>query len=56
MKKLLLIALLAAFVSATNTPMVAKMLGFGATVAYAGDGNDQGGDVFGDCDGDCDTQ
>jgi hypothetical protein len=50
MKKLLLIALLATFVSATNTPMIAKVLGFGATAAYAQ--GDQGENV--DCDGDCD--
>ena len=51
MKKLLLIALLAAFASATNTPIVAKVLGFGQTVAYAND--DQGEDLSQDCDGEC---
>jgi hypothetical protein len=51
MKKIFLIALLAAFVSATNTPIVAKVLGFGATAAYAQNDNDQGENCDGDCDG-----
>jgi hypothetical protein len=40
MKKLLLLALLAAAVSATTMPTLGKVLGFSATAAYAQDDND----------------
>ena len=48
LQKLLLIALLAAAVSATTMPTLGKVLGFGHTVAFAqdsqGDDDDQGED------------
>ena len=48
MKKLLLVALLAAVASATTMPTLGKVLGFSATAAYAGDeqgdDNNQGDD------------
>jgi len=42
MQKLLLIALLAAAVSATTMPTIGKVLGFGHAVAYAQNDDDQG--------------
>ena len=42
-QKLMLLALLAAAVSATTAPTLGKVLGFGHSVAYAGQG-DQGDD------------
>jgi hypothetical protein len=55
MKKILLIALMAACVSATSAPILAKVLGFGATAAYAGPFlGDQGEDD--DAQGDNDNQ
>jgi hypothetical protein len=48
MKKMLLIALLAAFTSVTTAPFVSKVMGFGPGTAYAqddqGDDNDFQGD------------
>ncbi len=45
MKKMLLIALLAAFASATTTPILGKVMGFGPGTAHAQDqGNDSQGD------------
>jgi hypothetical protein len=44
MKKVLLIALLAAFASATTMPILGKVLGFSPTAAYAGNQNGQGQD------------
>jgi hypothetical protein len=45
MKKILLIALSAAFVCATTTPTLTKLLGFGPATAYAqSDENGQGQD------------
>jgi hypothetical protein len=46
MKKLLLIALLAAFASVTTTPILGGLAGFGPGTAYAQDDNDQGEDEF----------
>jgi hypothetical protein len=42
MKKLLLIALLAAFASATTTPILGGLAGFGPGTAYAQDDDAQG--------------
>ena len=44
MKKLLLFALLAAFVSGTTTPTLTKVLGFGSAAAYAAEDDDAQGD------------
>ena len=44
MKKILLMMLLAAFVSATTTPTFSKLMGFGPSVAFAQDDDDQGDD------------
>jgi hypothetical protein len=47
LQKMLLIALLAAAVSATTMPTLGKVIGFGHSAAYA---QDQGGDNQGDDD------
>jgi len=41
MRKLLLLALLALFVSATTTPIVSKVMGFGPGTAFAQDDDAQ---------------
>jgi hypothetical protein len=43
LQKMMLIALLAAAVSATTMPTLGMVLGFGHTAAYAGDQNDNSG-------------
>jgi hypothetical protein len=50
MKKLLLMALLAAFVSGTTTPTLTKVLGFGHS-AYAQDDQGEDNDNQGDDNG-----
>ena len=50
LQKMLMLALLAAAVSATTLPTLSKVIGFGYTVAFAADGN-QDGDSQGE-DGD----
>jgi hypothetical protein len=50
LQKMLMLALLAAAVSATTLPTLSKVIGFGHTVAFAADGN-QDGDSQGE-DGD----
>ena len=42
MKKILLMALLAAFVSGATTPTLTKVFGFGSAAAYAQPPGDQG--------------
>jgi len=42
MRKLLLIALLALFASATTTPILGKVMGFGPGTAFAQDDDAQG--------------
>ena len=54
--KLLLFALLAAFVSASTTPTLTKSLGFGTASAYAADDNSQGDSNAQGEDGDVDGQ
>jgi hypothetical protein len=44
MKRLLLIALLAALASASTTPILGGLPGFGPGTAYAGGNDDQGED------------
>jgi hypothetical protein len=56
LQKMMLIALLAAAVSATTMPTLGKVIGFGHTAAYAGNDDSQGdNDVQGE-DGDVDGQ
>jgi hypothetical protein len=54
--KMMLIALLAAATSATTMPTLGKVLGFGHTVAYAADGNQDGDSQGEDGDGNFDGQ
>jgi hypothetical protein len=58
LQKLLMLALLAAAVSATTAPTIGKVLGFGHTAAFAqnsqGDDNNQGNQDIDD--GDVDQQ
>ena len=50
MKKILLMALLAAFVSGTTTPTLTNVLGFGSEAAYAQDDQGENNDVDVDAD------
>src|SRR5215471_10284150 len=50
MKKILLMALLAAFVSGTTMPTLTKVLGFGSAAAYAQDDQGENNDVDVDAD------
>jgi hypothetical protein len=56
LQKLMLIALLAAAVSATTMPTLGKVIGFGHTAAFAADDNSQGDSDGQGEDGDVDGQ
>jgi hypothetical protein len=56
LQKMMLIALLAAAVSATTAPTLGKVLGFGHSAAYAADDDSQGDSNAQGEDGDVDGQ
>jgi hypothetical protein len=56
LQKLLMLALLAAAVSATTAPTLGKVLGFGHSVAFAADDDSQGDNDLQGEDGNVDGQ